>query len=261
MADQHFDLPDRRIRACRIGPESAAGRPVLVFLHEGLGCIEMWRDFPARLCAHAGFAGFVYDRTGYGKSSPWPADPGVRYMEIEADDVLPRLLALAGIDDCILVGHSDGGTIALNYAASDPPALRGVVTLAAHAVNEPVCSAAIARARVAFADGDLRSRLSRYHGENVDGAFRLWSDAWLTPGFEPMDAAGRLPGIEVPLQVIQGEDDDYGSELQVGIIAGKVSGYCETRLIPDCGHSPHLQQPDRVIAEISRFIAPLGIQD
>ena len=159
-------------------------------------------------------------------------------MEIEADDVLPRLLAAIGIEDCVLVGHSDGGTIALNYAAADPEPLRAVVTLAAHAVNEPICVAAIGRVRDDFAAGDLRQRLLRYHGDNVDHAFRLWADAWITPGFEPMDANGRLPGVVVPVQAIQGEDDDYGSELQLGIIAGKVGGYCETRLLPDCGHSP-----------------------
>ena len=126
-------------------------------------------------------------------------------------------------------------------------------------VNEPVCVSSIVKAREAFASGELRRRLARYHGENVDGAFHLWNDAWLAPGFEPMDADGRLPRIEVPVQAIQGEDDEYGSELQVGIIAGKVAGYCETRLIPGCGHSPHLQQPDRVIAEITRFIAPLAL--
>jgi pimeloyl-ACP methyl ester carboxylesterase len=261
MADLLVDLPDRRLRARWVGRGGRVSGPVLVFLHEGLGCIEMWRDFPARLCTHTGFPGFVYDRTGYGRSSPWPADPGVRYMEIEADEVLPRLLAAAGIGHCILVGHSDGGTIALNYAATAPAPLHAVVTMAAHAVNEPVCVESIRKARAAYAAGDLRQRLARYHGDNVDGAFRLWNDAWLAPGFQPMDADARLPRIDVPVQAIQGEDDEYGSELQLGVIAGKVSGYCETRLIPDCGHSPHLQQPDRVIAEISRFIAPLAIGD
>jgi pimeloyl-ACP methyl ester carboxylesterase len=258
MTDIDVALPDRRIRARWIDGDRQS-RPVLVFLHEGLGCIEMWRDFPARLCAHAGFAGFVYDRTGYGRSSPWPAGPGIRYMEIEADEVLPRLFDAVGIDDCILVGHSDGGTIALNYAATDPAPLRAVVTIAAHAINEPVCAESIRKARIAFETGDLRSRLAKYHGENVAGAFRLWNHAWLTPGFQPMDADARLPRVEVPVQAIQGEDDEYGSELQLGIIAGKVSGYCETRLLADCGHSPHLQRPDQVIAEISRFIGPLAI--
>ena len=259
--DQVIDLDDRRLRVRRLVPRKTDGleRTTLVFLHEGLGCIEMWRDFPQKLCDATACNGVVYDRTGYGQSSPWPADPGPRYMEIEADDVLPRLLASLGIEDCVLVGHSDGGTIALNYAAADPEPLRAVVTIAAHAINEPVCVAAIHRAREAFASGDLRQRLARYHGDNVERAFHLWFDAWVAPGFEPMDANGRLPGVQVPVQAIQGEDDDYGSELQLGIIAGKVGGYCETRLIADCGHSPHLQQPAQVLSEITRFVSPLAL--
>jgi pimeloyl-ACP methyl ester carboxylesterase len=261
MDDRLIDLGDRRLRVRRLAPQKSDGldRTTLVFLHEGLGCIEMWRDFPQRLCDTLQCPGVVYDRTSYGQSSPWPSDPGVRYMEIEADVVLPKLLAALAIDDCVLVGHSDGGTIALNYAATDPEPLRAVVTLAAHAINEPICIAAIHRAREAYADTDLRQKLARYHGENTDRAFHLWSDAWVAPGFEPMDANGRLPRIEVPVQAIQGEDDDYGSELQLGIIAGKVGGYCETRLIPDCGHSPHLQQPNQVLAEIARFVAPMAL--
>ena len=259
--DELLDLGDRTLRLRRLAPSRSDGleRTTLVFLHEGLGCIEMWREFPQQVCDATACNGIVYDRTGYGRSSLWPSDPGQRYMEIEADEVLPRLLAARGIEDCVLVGHSDGGTIALNYAAADPEPLRAVVTIAAHAINEPVCVAAIHRAREAFATGDLRQKLLRYHGANVDGAFHLWSDAWVAPGFEPMDANGRLPGVQVPVQAIQGEDDDYGSELQLGVIAGKVGGYCETRLIPGCGHSPHLQQPRHVVSEIARFIAPLAL--
>ncbi|UYN94721.1 MAG: alpha/beta hydrolase [Enhydrobacter sp.] len=259
--DVFIDLGDRRLRAQRLMPARGDGleRTTLVFLHEGLGCIEMWRDFPQKVCDATLCPGLVYDRTGYGRSSRWPGDPGVRYMEIEADEILPKLLTAAEIEDCVLVGHSDGGTIALNYAAADPEPLRAVVTLAAHAVNEPICIEAIQRARAAYAAGDLRDRLARYHGDNVDHAFRLWSDAWVAPGFEPMDANGRLPGVVVPVQAIQGEDDEYGSELQLGIIAGKVGGYCETRLVPGCGHSPHLQQPAHVVSEITRFVAPLAL--
>ena len=259
--DQVVELQDRRLRARRIVPATDDGleRTTLVFLHEGLGCIELWRDFPQKLCDATRCAGIVYDRTGYGGSSAWPYDPGVRYMAIEADQVLPALLEKLGVEDCVLVGHSDGGTIALNYAARDPEPLRAVVTLAAHAITEPVCTASIAQAREAFATGDLRQRLMRYHGDNTDGAFRLWADAWLAPGFQPMDADGRLPGVVVPLQAIQGEDDEYGSERQLGVIAGKVGGYCETRLVPDCGHSPHLQQPAYVLGEIARFVAPLAV--
>jgi pimeloyl-ACP methyl ester carboxylesterase len=261
--DQFIDLPDRRLRVQRLVPARTDGldRTTLIFLHEGLGCIEMWRDFPQRLCDATLCAGLVYDRTAYGRSSPWPSDPGLHYMEIEADEVLPKLLASAGIDDCVLVGHSDGGTIALNYAASDPEPLRAVVTLAAHAINEPICFKRIVEAQAAFASGELRQRLRRYHGDNVDRAFHLWADAWAAKGFEPMDANGRLPGVQVPVQAIQGEDDEYGTELQLGIIAGKVGGYCETRLVPDCGHSPHLQQTNYVLSEIARFVAPLALKD
>ncbi len=261
LDDQLIDLGDRHLRVRHLSPSQDDGleRTTLVFLHEGLGCIEMWRDFPQKLCDATRCRGIVYDRTSYGRSSPWPSDPGVRYMEIEADEILPRLLQALAIEDCVLVGHSDGGTIALNYAARDPEPLRAVVTLAAHAINEPVCITAIQQAREAFVAGDLRQRLSKYHGDNVDRAFHLWSDAWVAPGFEPMDANGRLPGVLVPLQAIQGEDDEYGSELQLGIIAGKVGGYCETRLVADCGHSPHLQQPAYVLSEITRFIAPLAL--
>src|SRR5262249_30345594 len=197
------------VRVRRLAPRQDDGlqRTRLVFLHEGLGCIEMWRDFPQKLCDATRSAGIVYDRTGYGGSSPWPADPGLRYMEIEADEVLPRLLDKLGIEDCVLVGHSDGGTIALNYAARDPQPLRAGVTLGANAINEAVGVDTIARAREAFATGDLRRRLMKYHGANTDGAFHLWSDAWVAPGFEPMDADGRLPGVVVPVQAIQGEDD------------------------------------------------------
>lgn len=260
-ADVHFRLSDRSLRGRWIEPPPRGDgfeRPTLVFLHEGLGCVELWRDFPSRLCAALGCRGLVYDRTGYGRSSKWPAPPGVRYMDIEADQVLPALLAAAGLDDVVLVGHSDGGTVALSYAGSDPPALRAVVTLAAHAASEAFALPAIAKARAGFDSGDLRARLARYH-DDVDGAFRQWADAWQTPGFEPMDADRRLPGIQVPIQAIQGEDDEYGSELQLGLIAGKVSGYAETRLIPDCGHSPHLQQPERTLAEIVRFVGPLAV--
>ncbi len=258
--DEFADLGDRRLRLRRLSPQRDDGldRTTLIFLHEGLGCIEMWRDFPQLLCDATGCAGVIYDRTGYGRSSPWPADPGVRYMEIEADLVLPRFIGALGIEDCVLVGHSDGGTIALNYAATDPEPLRAVVTLAAHAINEPVCVQAITRAREAYATTEMRQRLARYH-DDVDRTFHLWSDAWVAPGFEPMDANGRLPGVQVPVQAIQGEDDEYGSELQLGIIAGKVGGYCETRLLPDCGHSPHLQQPAQVVAEITRFVSPLAL--
>jgi len=257
--DVFFDLGDRRLRGRWIAPPDGTDPgevPTLVFLHEGLGCIELWRDFPAKLCVATGCRGLVYDRTGYGRSSPWPATPPGNYMDVEADRVLPKLLEAAGISDVILVGHSDGGTIALSYAANDPAPLLGLVTLAAHVINEPHGLDSIRQTRTAYESGTLRNRLARYH-DNVDATFYFWCEAWLASGFEPMDADRRLPAVQVPVQAMQGEDDVYGSELQLGLIAGKVGGYCETRLIPACGHSVHLDQPARALAEMARFIAPL----
>ncbi|MBM3623604.1 MAG: alpha/beta hydrolase [Alphaproteobacteria bacterium] len=258
--DLLLDLTDRRIRGrwiARAGRDDGYARPTLVFLHEGLGCVEMWRDFPAALCAATGFAGFAYDRTGYGRSSPWPKPPGTAYMHVEAEEVLPRVLEAAGIGEHILIGHSDGGSVALISAGHDPETLQAVVTLAAHVVCEADGVASIRRARVAFDGGELRARLAKYH-RDVDGAFNLWADAWLDPAFMDWSIEDRLPGVQVPVQAIQGEDDEYGSELQLGLIAGKVAGYSETRLIPACGHSPHLQQPQRTLAEIARFIGPFA---
>ncbi|MGE0660199.1 MAG: alpha/beta fold hydrolase [Reyranellaceae bacterium] len=264
MDEFMVDLADRRLRAAWLNRDGAArasekdgfSRPTLVFLHEGLGCIEMWRGFPLSLCESTGFSGLVYDRTAYGRSSPWPADPGIAYMHIEAQQVLPQLLEATGIEDCILIGHSDGGSIALIYAGADPEPLHAVVTMAAHVFAEPISIDSIARAKIAFEQGDLAARLRRYHGENTERAFRLWNAAWLAPDFAGWNIEEFLPGITVPLLAIQGEDDEYGTEAQLGTIAGKAGGYAETRLIADCGHSPHLQAPDETRAAIARFIAP-----
>src|SRR5262249_19783230 len=196
------------VRVRRLAPRQDDGlqRTRLVFLHEGLGCIEMWRDFPQKLCDATRCAGIVYDRTGYGGSTPWPADPGVRYMEVEADEVLPRLLAKLDVEGCVLVGHSDVGTIALDYAAGGPEPLRAVVTRAAHAGTQTACAEATGGPRAAFIAGELTQRLRKYRGDNTDGAFHLGGDAWRARGFEPMDADGRLPRVMVPVQAIQGED-------------------------------------------------------
>jgi pimeloyl-ACP methyl ester carboxylesterase len=259
-----LDLPDRRLRAAWVNRDGAQAasqqdgfqRPTLVFLHEGLGCIEMWRDFPLSLCRSTGFQGLVYDRTAYGGSSPWPSEPGIQYMHIEAQQVLPQVLEAAGIEDCILIGHSDGGSIALIYAGGAPEPLHAVVTMAAHVYAEPVSIESIAKAKEAFDRGDLANRLHKYHGDNTERAFRLWSEGWLAADFAAWNIEEFLPGISVPLLAIQGEDDEYGTEAQLGTIAGKAGGYAETRLLPDCGHSPHLQAPAETRAAIARFIAP-----
>jgi pimeloyl-ACP methyl ester carboxylesterase len=261
MPDIDIQLRDRRLRGRWMGAETSADvdpfSPVLVFLHEGLGCVELWRGFPEALCARVGLRGFAYDRTGYGKSGGWRRPPGTKYMEIEGDQILPEVLDAVGIGTCLLIGHSDGGTVALNYASHQPPMLRGVVTIGAHAVNEELTVSSIRHARDAFVSGDLRPRLERYHGGNVDEAFWLWNNAWLAPGFEPMDAAARLPRVRVPVLALQGEHDEYGTLLQLRRVSRGVSGRCETRLLNDCGHAPHLQDEATTVEVIARFVSTL----
>lgn len=259
MRDVDVTLPDRRLHGRWLGDEGTLDpyAPTIVFLHEGLGSIELWRGFPAALCARTGLRGFAYDRTGYGRSGPWPSPPGTRYLAIEGDVVLPQLLDEVGVGTCLLVGHSDGGTVALNYAACQPPMLRGVVTIGAHVVTEERTVSSIRQAREAFVNEDLRERLQKYHGENVDAAFGLWSDCWLSPGWAPMDADVRLPRVRVPVLALQGEHDEYTTMVQLRAIARGVSGRCETLVIPECGHGPHLQDEHTMVEVIARFVATL----
>ena len=231
---------------------------MLVFLHEGLGCVELWRGFPEALCARVGLRGFAYDRTGYGKSDGWPRPPGTRYMEIEGDQILPEVLDAVGVGACLLIGHSDGGTVALNYAVAaaadaarrrDDRRARG--ERGAHGVQHQAGAGGVRLRRPA------RRACERYHGGNVDEAFWLWNNAWLAPGFEPMDATTRLPRVRVPVLALQGEHDEYGTLLQLRRVSRGVSGRCETRLLTDCGHGPHLQDEATTVEVIARFVSTL----
>jgi len=228
--------------------------PVLVFLHEGLGCVQMWKTFPELLAKETGCNGFVFSRLGYGRSGtcklPWKTN----FMHTQALKVLPKLLATAGIRDHILIGHSDGGSIALIYAGS-PHAGRlvGMITEAAHVFCEPVTLASIRGARHAFLAGTLREKLARYHGRNTDIAFWGWNDAWLDPGFVHWNITKYLYRIQVPVLAIQGKDDPYGTAQQLNAIENGVPD-CETQHIENCGHAPHHEQPDVVLARMAAFI-------
>lgn len=230
--------------------------PVLVFLHEGLGSVAMWRDFPARLCEAAGVRGLVYSRPGYGKSTPraagekWQPD----FMHRQAREVLPALLDALRVDRgrLWLLGHSDGGSIALLYAAMHPQALRGAIVMAPHILVEDVSITSIAQAREAYANTDLRQRLARYH-DDVDSAFRGWNDIWLAPAFRDWSIESELATIRCPLLAVQGLDDEYGTLEQVRGIARRVPG-TELLELPACGHSPHRDQPEAVIAAATAFL-------
>lgn len=259
VEDPHWLTVDgHRYEVARLDPPApvAAGAPTLVFLHEGLGCVSLWRDFPARLAARTGLPGFVYSRLGYGRSDPGRRPLPLDYHTPEATDVLPKVLAAAAIARPILVGHSDGGTIALlNAAAHLAPEPLAAVTLAAHVFNEDITIAGIEQARLAFETTDLPARLARHHGENTEGAFRGWCDAWLSPPFRDWNVEACLPAITCPLLVIQGEADIYGSPRQVAAICAGAGGTAEPALLTGLGHAPHLEDPGRVIGAIAGFLA------
>lgn len=233
------------------------GRPVLVFLHEGLGCVALWKGFPERLCAATRCDGFVFSRLGYGRSDPSPLPWKLNFMHTQAFNILPRVLKSAGIKEHILVGHSDGGSIALLHGGGPHAAdLKGIITMAAHVFCEPVTTAAIEAARQAYLTRDLKTKLSRYHGANTDNAFRGWNDVWLHPGFIHWNIEKYLSRIRVPVLALQGRDDQYGTPAQLAAIAAGVPR-CASHLIDHCRHSPHLEQPEAVLAHAAGFISRL----
>jgi pimeloyl-ACP methyl ester carboxylesterase len=233
-----------------------ADRPLLLFLHEGLGSRSMWRDFPQRLCDAGHFRGLVYSRPGYGRSTPRAADErwGLDFMHRQAHELLPALRRSLGITDPPwLFGHSDGGSIALLHAAHFPDAVAGAVVLAPHVFVEDVSVSSIARTREAFGGTDLPQRLARHH-DDVASAFWGWNDAWLDPAFRAWNIEADLKTIRCPLLAIQGVGDEYGTLEQVRRIRAHVPA-AQLMELSDCGHSPHRDQPERVIAATVDFIA------
>jgi pimeloyl-ACP methyl ester carboxylesterase len=253
----YLDLPAMRLEFRRI----PALRPgvTLVLLHEGLGCVALWGDFPDRLAAATGLGVFAYSREGYGRSSPVALPRPVAYMHREGLDVLPLVLAEAGIARAILVGHSDGGSIALIHAGSGAAdRIVGVATLAAHVFNEDLSVASIRAAGEAWRTTDLRERLKRHHGDNVDGAFVGWNEVWLDPEFRHWNIEEYLPRIRVPVLAIQGADDQYGTEAQVDAIVRQAGAGGEKLMLPDCRHSPHRERPEETLAALKCFVDRLA---
>jgi pimeloyl-ACP methyl ester carboxylesterase len=229
--------------------------PTLVFLHEGLGCVAMWRDFPARLAAATGCGAMIYSRLGYGRSDPCDLPRPVRFMHAEGLIVLPQVLDIAKIERCILIGHSDGGSIGIIYAGgTSATPLLGLVTEAAHVFCEEISVHAIEKAREAFLNTDLRSRLAKYHGTNVDCAFWGWNGAWLHPEFIRWNIEAYLPGIRVPTLALQGANDHYGTPAQLASIAHKAGAGAEVVLLSDCAHSPHYEQPEATLQKMKTFV-------
>ena len=235
--------------------EAAAGRPVLVFLHEGLGSIRQWRDFPAKVAAVTGLRALVYDRYGYGQSDILKEPRrSVRFMHDEALIALPDLLNKLNIQNPILIGHSDGASIALIHAGAGHP-VRAVAAMAPHVFIEPVCLSSIRKAAEAFEGGDFREKLARYH-RDARKTFYGWADVWLDPQFERWDIReDYLPKIACPVLAIQGYDDEYGSMAQLDEMQRRVKAPCELLKLEACGHSPFRDQPEKTLAAIVRFLA------
>ena len=236
-------------------PEEAL---TLVFLLEGLGCTAMWHDFPGDLAAATGCGALVFSRLGYGGSDACALPRPLRFMHHEGLKVLPELLEKMGVTECVHVGHSDGGSIGIIYAGGTQALpLRGLITQAAHVFCEDLSVQSIQAARELYLEGDLRNKLKKYHGPNVDCAFWGWNDAWLHPEFMEWNLEEYLPGIRVPLLAIQGADDPYGTPAQAESIVSQAGGEAESLILESCGHAPHRERPQTTLEAMKDFIMNL----
>ena len=247
-------IGSQRLEYRMIGPRPDAA-PVIVMLHEGLGCVGLWNDFPDKLQKATGCGVFVYSRAGYGQSSPVALPRPLSYMHDEARETLPALLEQIGFERGLLLGHSDGASIAAIYAGSHQDhRVGGLVLIAPHFFTEDIGIAAIEEARKAYETGDLRERLSRWHA-NVDGAFKGWNGAWLDPGFRQWDITEQLAYIRVPILIVQGEDDQYGTVKQIEIAQQECYCPVEVTLLPGAKHSPQREAPEVTLKTVADFVA------
>ncbi|MBL0176142.1 MAG: alpha/beta hydrolase [Ignavibacteria bacterium] len=252
---ERIDVRGTRIAVRRI-PHADRAAPTIVFLHEALGSIAQWKSFPAEACARAGCRGLVYDRQGHGQSAPITQPRTMSFYHDEADALL-ALLEAEGIERPVLFGHSDGATIALAFGGRHPSVPRGIISEAAHVIIEQITLDGINSAARAYAETDLRGKLSRYHGDKTDAVFHAWADTWRSEGVLDWEMRSDLRGVRCPVLAIQGAGDSYGSPAQLDAIARECPGGVAVMLIADCGHVPHLEARETVLEATVRFIAAL----
>ncbi len=241
--------------AC-FGP-APADAATLVLLHEGLGCLQLWRDFPENLAKATGLGVFVYSRAGYGNSDSADLPRPLNYMTVEAEDVLPQVLDAIGFKRGVLIGHSDGATIAAIYAGSVADyRVRALVLMAPHFFTEDMGLAEITKAKTAFETGDLRSQLAKYHAD-PDNTFRGWNDSWLHPNFKDWNVADAIDHLRIPTFAIQGRDDQYGTIAQINEIETRAYSPVDTLILNDCRHAPFIDQADVVTDAITEYCARL----
>ncbi len=247
----------KRLEAIAWGPPPGAS-PTIVMLHEGLGCVALWRDFPRRVAAATGWGVFAYSRAGYGQSDPIDLPRPLDYMSREAMLSLPEVLDAIGFTRGVLLGHSDGASIAAIYAGEhSDPRVEGLVLMAPHLFTEAPGLASIAEAREAYATGDLRAKLARYHA-HVDSAFCGWNGAWLDPGFKTWNIESFVERWRVPALVIQGAEDQYGTLAQIRAIEERSPAPVQSLILDDCRHSPQFDQPQATLDAVAAFCRGLS---
>ena len=251
-----LDIDGVKLEAMAWGP-SPQHAPTIILLHEGLGCVDLWRDFPQNLAEQTGYGVFAYSRAGYGQSDKVALPRPLDYMTREAVDVLPKVLDGIGFQRGVLLGHSDGATIAAIYTGSiEDFRVRGVILMASHFFTEKVGLDAIRATREAFASTDLRGKLARYH-RDPDNAFHGWCDAWLDPGFASWNVEDVIAYLRVPVLAIQGIDDQYGTRAQIEALERGVYCPLDVEMLQDCKHSPHLEQQQSTLNIIHEYIKRL----
>lgn len=261
LSDQGFlDVAGQRLEYRMVGPRPGDA-PTLVMLHEGLGSAAMWGDFPERLAAATGAGVFAYSRAGYGNSSLVKLPRPLTYQSDEAKQVLPKLLDAIGVQRFVLVGHSDGATISTIYAGSHQDhRLHGLVLMAPHFFNEELSVKSIAEAKQAYESGDLKQKLARWHAD-PDNAFWGWNTAWLDPGYRNWDISETLAYVRVPILIIQGELDQYGSAGQVTVAQQECYCPVEVLMLPGVRHTPFREATEQTLSAMTSFLRPLLRQE
>jgi len=259
--DEQVQLNDGVSLQLRWGRQpSGQGRPVIVLLHEALGCIAMWKGFPQQLAAATGLDVLVFERRGYGGSTPIMLPRPDDYLLEEGEVWLPQLLDRLGLEQVILFGHSDGGSVALIGASSCPDQVVAIVTLAAHIYVDHLTLGGIKTAVERYRTTDLPQRLARYHGERTDLIFRAWAETWQRPScHENLNLRPQLANIQCPALIMQGEGDEYGVPEQVTDTCAVIGEHATEQFIADCGHVPHLEKPEEVLAHTRRFLDAAGL--
>ena len=258
MKKDFVNLKGSKLEIRWIGEPVKKSEPVIVFLHEGLGCVDLWRDFPASLYKTLKIPSLLYSRQGYGRSSPSKVPKSLDFMHKEALEILPKLLDTLEIERAVLFGHSDGASISLiNCGGLQDKRIKGLVLLAPHVFVEDISISSIQKAKLEFEKGKLREKLMKYHFSNVDCAFWGWAGAWLDEDFLKWNIEEYLASINIPVLLIQGEDDQYGTLAQVTAIKNGIGINCTSEIISGCAHSPHLEKPEATLNLVKEFIKGL----